>query len=359
MSHQEIRVGFIGTGWPDRVQIHAFKKAGLIAQGICSGQMENARRVSKQHDIPEVYKNWESLIASENIDLVSIVTPTWLHSQIAIAALKAGKHVLCEAPTLTVNESKDMVEAAKAYPNQLALIDYELRYTPQRRKIYELLNSGKLGRLISIELNYRFGWSLDSNGPWNWEYDLDSGGGVLNLVGGHLLDQARWLVGSIEKLTAQFFTLHDSRSTAKSKENKTVTGDDHVTLLMQFENNITGTLTASAVHAESNSSGLTMMIHGTRGSLTVDKHEDLWLLDKNGKLQLLAISDPSRELLLKDQQSAFAYGTYHLACEIKRILNSGHKPSSYIATFYDGFMAQKAIEAARRSAQNNEWKYVE
>jgi len=358
LFNQAIRVGFIGTGWSDRIQIRAFRNAGLIPQGICSRQLENAKRVSKNYDIPEVYKDWESLIASENIDLISIVTPTWLHSKISIAALDAGRHVLCEAPTLTVDESESMMKAAKSHPNQLALIDYELRHTPQRRRIYELLNSGELGSLISIHLNYCFDWNLDSGSFWNWENDRESGGGVLNLVGGHLLDQARWLGGSIERLTAQLFTLHNSRSVANSTESKTVTGDDHVTVLLQFKNGVHGVLIASAVHPEKNSSGLTMAVHATEGSLILDKNEDLWHLDKNGNSQLITILDPSRELFSKEEQSAFAYGTYHLAHELRKILVAGQKPSPHIASFYDGLITQKAIETVRRSAQNNTWEYV-
>lgn len=357
--HQTVKVGFVGTGWPDRIQIPAFRKAGLMPAGICSGQLENAQRVSKKHNIPEVHKNWESLIASKNIDLISIVAPTWLHSRIAIAALKAGKHVLCEAPTLTVGESKKMLEVAKAHPKQLALIDYELRHTPQRRSVYELLQNGKLGQLISIQLDYRFNWSLDADALWNWEYDLESGGGILNLVGGHLLDQARWLFGPIKRLTAQFFTLHGSRSTGKPLERKAVTGDDFVTLLLQFKNGARGVLTASTVNPDSNSSGLSMKIHATQGSMIVDKNENLWLLDKNGKSQLHTIPDPCRDLFSKEDQSAFAFGTYHMAHEINKILVSGQKPSIHLASFYDGLLTQNAIEAARRSAQKNTWEKVE
>ena len=359
MPNRKVRVGFVGTGWPDRVQIQAFRNAGLEPQGICSGQISNAKRVAEKHNIVEVYENWEALIDSQTIDLVSIVTPTWLHHKIAIAALKAGKHVVCEAPTLTVDESKEMFEVAKTYPNQLALIDYELRYTPQRQKMYELVKSGKLGIPKSIHLNYLFDWNLDSSLLWNWENDLESGGGVLNLVGGHLLDQARWFCGSIERLTAQFFTLHNYRTVKSSNVNKAITGDDQVTLLLQFKNGVRGKLTASAVHPEKNSSGLTATIYATEGSLMIDKNEELWQFDKNGNSQHLSISDSSREMFAQEAQSAFAYGTYHFAHELKRVLVEGEKPSPHLTTFYDGLIAQKAIEAARRSAKNISWEYVE
>ncbi len=354
----KIRVGFIGSGWPGRVQIAAFKNAGLSAQGICSGKIENARRIARQHDIPEVHEDWQALIASENIDLVSIVTPTWLHSEIAIAALQAGKHVLCEAPTLTVVEAESMLATAKKYPNQLALIDYELRYTPQRQKIVELLNAQALGEITSLHLSYNFGWNLDGSNPWHWENDLESGGGVLNLVGGHLLDQARWFAGPIEKLTAQFTTLHRSRPVANSRDHRTVSGDDQANLLLQFQNGAQGTLRISAVHPEVASEGLRTVIHGEKSSLLLDSNETLWHLEKDGNRVAFDIADGAKDVIPSEEQSAFAYGTYHLGREIKKMFSDPENLPGHAATFHDGLLAQKAIAAARRSAAKKTWEYV-
>src|SRR5687768_18491959 len=95
----DIRVGFIGAGWTERIQIPCYRLAGLTAQAICASKPENARRVAANLEIPEVYNTWQELIRADSIDLVSIVTPPHLHAEIAIAALRAGKHVICEKPT--------------------------------------------------------------------------------------------------------------------------------------------------------------------------------------------------------------------------------------------------------------------
>ena len=97
MSTQKVvRVGFIGAGWTERVQIPMFRRGGLVAQAISSGNPANAQRVAQQLTIPEVYPDWRALIASPTVDVVSIVTPPHLHAEMAIAALQAGKHVICE-----------------------------------------------------------------------------------------------------------------------------------------------------------------------------------------------------------------------------------------------------------------------
>src|SRR5687768_1710503 len=104
-----VRVGFIGAGWTERIQIPCYRLAGLTAQAICSGKPENAKRVAEKLEIPQVFSSWQELIRSESVDLVSIVTPPHLHAEIAIAALRAGKHVICEKPTaLNVAEAENM-----------------------------------------------------------------------------------------------------------------------------------------------------------------------------------------------------------------------------------------------------------
>src|SRR3954470_5323721 len=117
-----VRVGFIGTGWTERIQIPCYQLAGLIPQAICSSKPENAQRVAAKMGIPQVYNSWQELIYADTVDLVSIVTPPHLHAEISIAALRAGKHVICEKPTaLSVAEAENMFAAAQASPNQLAI----------------------------------------------------------------------------------------------------------------------------------------------------------------------------------------------------------------------------------------------
>lgn len=93
-----IRIGFVGTGWSDRAQIPVFQKAGLIPQAICSGQLANAQRVAQKHGIPEVYATWQELIQSPTVDVVSVCSPPATHTEITVAALAAGKHIICEKP---------------------------------------------------------------------------------------------------------------------------------------------------------------------------------------------------------------------------------------------------------------------
>src|SRR5437016_2327030 len=126
------RVGIIGTGWGARVQVPAFREAGLEVVAIAGHNPERTRRAADEHQIAP-FDDWRALIAS-NVDLVTIVTPPSEHLQMARAALDAGKHVLCEKPTaLNVAEAEQLVAAARDHPDQISLIDHELRFLPSFR----------------------------------------------------------------------------------------------------------------------------------------------------------------------------------------------------------------------------------
>src|SRR5438067_7107186 len=107
------RVGIIGRGWGERSQAPNFREAGLDVVAIAGRD------------------NWRSVIDRDDVDLVSIVMPPSLHLEMATAALERGKHVVCEKPTaLNASEAQRLVEAAQKRPNQIAIIDHELRFLP-------------------------------------------------------------------------------------------------------------------------------------------------------------------------------------------------------------------------------------
>src|SRR5258708_2828163 len=126
------RIGIVGTGWGARVQVPAFREAGLDVVAIAGHDSEKTRQTARELDLTP-FDDWHTLIASD-VDLVTIVTPPSEHLAMATAALDAGKHVLCEKPTaLNTFEAEQLVAAAAKQPSQLALIDHELRFLPSFR----------------------------------------------------------------------------------------------------------------------------------------------------------------------------------------------------------------------------------
>jgi predicted dehydrogenase len=358
-SGSRLRVGFIGAGWTERVQIPTFLLAGLAAQAISSGREENARRVAAKFAIPEVHTDWRDLIQSDTVDLVSIVTPPHLHCEIAIAALRAGKHVICEKPTaLNVAEAENMFAAAQAAPNQLAIIDHELRFHPQRAHMRRLLREGYIGSPLYIDLDWRNSNRLDPHASWSWHSDADKGGGFLGALGSHLLDLARWLLGRIDALSAQLQTAHFLRPEPDATAQHRVTADDLVHLMLQFGSGIQGRITASALYPDN--LGMSVLLVGTEGALRVDYQDRLWGLRSptypKATWQEIQPPGPTVDPDALPNASPFTLGSYYLG----RALAEAHQQGRPLAlpdaaSFYDGLVVQRALDAARKSHRDKVW----
>lgn len=353
-----LRVGFIGTGWTDRVQIPAFRLGGLIPQAIASGNPENARRVAQRHGIPQVFERWEDLVHADTVDIVSIVTPPSLHREMAVAALEAGKHVICEKPTArNAAEAEAMLAAAQAAPDQMAIIDHELRFTPQRQHLRELYRENYVGRPLWLEMTWYSASRLDPGQPWTWWSDAAQGGGALGAIGSHLLDLARWLCGRVEALAAQLVTGPLLRLDPTTGQERPVTADDHAHLAIRFQSGLQGAITVSAVAA--GRSGMELTLYGTEGALYLDKEDRLWGMRgehfPKGPWQPIPVEDPVAHMKDAPGTYPFARGSVYLAQAIRDTLSQGATWIPEAASFYDGFVVQKMLDAARTAAREVRW----
>ena len=353
-----IRTGFIGAGWADRVQIPIFRQAGLAVQAIAAAHPEKAQAVAARHQIPEVHADWRTLVESPSVDLVSICAPPALHLEMVEAALRAGKHVICEKPAaLDTAQAEALLAAAQAAPNQLAIIDHELRFHPARLQMRQMIKDGFVGSVLHVELNRLGGERLDGGQPWNWWCDAEQGGGMLNAVGSHLIDQARWLVGRIESLTAQLQTGVLYRVDPQTGRERSVTSDDHAHLLLRFANGAQGAITVSGLTP--GGYGMQMLVVGTRGALKLDNQDHLFGL--SGERYPSAEWEPIRPRnhfpLPPDfaGKGSFAVGTFYLAQTLAMSLPMGETLLTDAASFYDGLVVQRALDAARRASATGVW----
>lgn len=355
ISEPVIRVGYIGSGWTERVQIPAFTHGGLKPQAICSGRVDNARRVADKFNMPEVYSSWQELIASETVDIVSIVTPPSLHKEIAIAALQAGKHVICEKPTaLNVAEAEAMFAAAQAAPGQLAIVDHELRFHPARLQMRQMIKDGYVGTVLRADLDRLGAERLNPNTPWSWWSDAEQGGGMLGAVGSHLLDLARWLVGRIDSLSGQLQTGHYFRNDAEGRQRQ-VTADDHVDVLLHFANGAQGRITVSGMAP--GGYGMSVLVVGSEGVLRLDNQDQLWGMRgeryPSNEWEPIRLRYPAADLADLPSTNPFAVGSFYLAQTLATVLPMGDIAIPDAASFYDGLVVQRLVDAVRRSHKEN------
>lgn len=352
------RVGYIGTGWTERVQIPAFTLGGLAAQAIASGQLANAERVAARYSIPEIYSDWRELVASPNVDVVSICAPPHLHKEMAIAALEAGKHVICEKPmALDTAEAEAMFAAAQAHPDQIAIIDHELRFHPARLQLRHLIREGAIGHVLRVEMARLTGDRLDPEVPWTWWSDASKGGGTLGAIGSHLFDLCRWLAGRVELVTGQLQVGHYTRRDSTGQLHD-VTADDHAEILMQLSNGARARMVCSTINPGP-PSGLTVTVTGDRGALRIDGNDVVSIrrgveVDREWE----ALETPYGDIELGDvaKHGSFSVGSFYLAQALATALTLGETTLPEAASFYDGLVVQRALDAIRKASREHTWE---
>jgi predicted dehydrogenase len=314
--------------------------------------------VARTLDVPDVHDDWQALIESDRVDIVSVVTPPHLHRVIVEAALRAGKHVICEKPTaLNVAEAEAMLAAAQAAPDCMAIIDHELRFNPPRVRLRELVRDGYVGSVLALRIEDVGGRRLDPTLPWSWWSDAERGGGMLGAVGSHMFDLARWMLGRVNSLTAQLRIGHYYRPDPATGQERQVTADDHAHLLLHFANNVLGTITVSGITPGQRD--VRVEVYGTEGGLRIDSADRLWGLRGStfpgGDWQQIDVEDPVMAMDALPDHGPFARGSVYLAQAIAASLAQGEIQVPEAASFYDGLVVQRALDAARRSHDERTW----
>jgi predicted dehydrogenase len=196
-----LRVGLIGTGFGLKVQLPGLVQVpGIEVTGICSARLERAEAVSRDFSIPFATDDYRALVARDDVDLVSVCVPPVLHEEIAIAAIAAGKHVLCEKPLAPSVEACQRMEKLAKDAGVVHVVDHTERFLPHRRYLRDLAAGGYLGepRLVHVSVNRAYVMNPDLEPHWfTWVSERDKGGGLLASLLTHHLDLARYTFGDI------------------------------------------------------------------------------------------------------------------------------------------------------------------
>lgn len=342
-----VRVAIAGTGWGARVQVPTFREAGLEVVAIAGHDRERTRKVAAEHSVEAM--EFEQMIRRDDVDLVTIVTPPAEHVKMAIAALDARKHVICEKPTaLDVAEAEQLVAAAQRHGDRLALIDHELRFVPAW--VEARARIAAIEPVRYIEARYSSPNWGDRNKPWKWWSDAEQGGGVLGAVGSHIVDAIRFLVGDIREVQALLHTF------VRHRDTRPVTSDDFAAVHLRLVSGAIATITCSAVAGGPDEPN-TMTIHGENGALRVAGAELLFA--KRGEPWARVAGGEMEKRPGNTMGGAFGTGTYHLALALRAALDDGKREAlENAATFRDGLEQQRVLDAARRSSHDGGWVTV-
>lgn len=340
-----VKVGVIGTGWADRVQIPAFQAAGLEVAMIASRDAGRAQRIARDHGVGAGVGDWRELLAAD-LDLVVVTTPPALHVEQTAAALAAGKHVLCEKPlAVDAVQAERIVSAASDAPDRLALVDHQLRFTPVRRKAKELLDTGALGNILMVTARVATEARIDPTEPWSWWSDQTRGGGILNAIGSHVVDGIRWLLE--EEIEVQGATLGRVAASRKDHagEEREVTADDIASVTFSVGDAV-GTMVVHAAALDDTLDHLT--IRGTLGTLVIDRSLKLYFGKRGGPLKEYRTQPLPTLVPNRFRASPYAAGTVLLGDALRRFLAEGERGAlDDAATVVDGLAVQRVLDAAR------------
>ncbi len=359
MKDEKIGVGLIGTGFARSAQAPAFRVCeGAELVAVCSGQYENATAVAEEFDIPHACESYEQLLALEEVTLVVVSTPPFLHHPITLAAIDAGKHVICEKPmAMNAGQAREMAERAASRPNQLAIIDHELRFNPTWRRMKELVDGGFLGELHHVGVTISTGFRHSSQRPWNWWSRKSAGGGLLGALGSHAIDAIRWMFGEIDAVCGTVATMVPQRKDPKTGEMKPNETDDYCSFLIRFAPNngrvSHGVVLLSALYISGGKNQITAV--GSNGTLVLDSDEVLLgAMGYNHQFEDMSLADRAREISVIPD-NIWARSFYHLARETVQALREDRTEIAHAAAFADGLHCQEVIDAVLRSQEEQRW----
>jgi predicted dehydrogenase len=283
-SLAHLRAGLIGTGFIGPVHVEALKRLGVQVTAVC-GSTSSARALADRWGIPEIYGDYDykTLLASPNVDVVHITSPNKVHVEQSLAALKAGKHVVCEKPLgMTTKETARVVTAA-AKSDRIFAVNYMCRFVPAVLQMRAMAQRGDLGQIIHVQGHFFQDWLLKAT-DYNWRL-LSSEGGRLRAVGDigtHWIDAVSFILGDhVESVFATLETFHKKRLRPKGEiqtfakidpkkmEPFAVDTEDFASVLLRYGRGVHANLAVSQVAAGRKCS-LAVGIYGSEGSVRWD-----------------------------------------------------------------------------------------
>lgn len=383
-----LRAGVIGTGFIGPVHIEALKRLGVQVTAIC-GSTSGARATADRWGIPEVFGDYDyhAMLRSPHVDVVHITSPNKAHVEQSLAALAAGKHVVCEKPLgMTADETARVVAAAAASDRVFA-VNYMCRFFPAILQMREMVARGELGRIINVQGHFFQDWLLKDT-DYNWRL-LASEGGKLRAVGDigtHWMDAVSFILGArAESVFATLETFHKKRlrpvgevqtfasSAAADMVPYDVDTEDFASVLLKYGRAEHGF--ANGVHANCSVSQLAagwkcslyIGIYGTEGSLQWEFQQpnDIILGRRDEPNQTLTRNGPGfrRDIAnFTDNPAGHAEGfpdSHKMHCRaVYEHIASGKTTPLLFATAEDGHHEVKLCEAILKSHETQRWTDV-
>ncbi|SHN18562.1 Gfo/Idh/MocA family protein [Cryptosporangium aurantiacum] len=353
-----IRVGIVGVGWGARVQAPAFQAVpGYELVGLCARTPERLAKAAGKLGVSDVSTDWRSFVERNDLDLISVATPTGSHREITLAALAAGKAVLCEKPLALDAAGADELVRAAAASDRPAACCFESRWLPDRLALWDAVRGGYLGTPYYAQVNRSASyWHPSHPLQATWMYDRDQGGGYLSGILVHDLDLICTLLGDPVAVCAEVRTTVPRRELPDGGT-LAVTADDTAALLLRLASGALAVLSVSVMGAHADHVGLELF--GSNGTIVGSG------TIRGAELRAARAEDPGlAPLPLSDRRppgdAELPGGLAGSAIRATALMLADWLPAfdgqpTDVPTFADGARAIAVTDAARRSAEGAGW----
>ena len=371
------RIGLIGTGFIGRAHAIALRAVGTVFAEVEAPVLEIVADVDADRGAMSAQAlgfrrstgDWRELVADPAVDVVDICTPNYLHREMALAAIAAGKHVYCEKPlALDPAHAREMAEAADR-AGVFHLTGFNYACNPLITVARDMIGAGELGELISFRGRYFEDYLADPSLPFSWRCERAlAGSGALADLGTHLINLAHVLVGDFARVSARLATVNRERRVPATGELRRVENEDLAQVLVEFAGGVPGSLDVSRV-ATGYKCGLAFELFGTRGSLVFDQ-------ERMNELRFYRQDDPHGRRGFRTILAGPEHGDYGAFCpapghglgindlkviEARNLLvaiarresdQPGARPQP---DFHEGARVQTVVDAIERSHAQSGW----
>ncbi|WP_276353785.1 Gfo/Idh/MocA family protein [Cohnella caldifontis] len=382
---RKLNVAMIGGGFMGKA--HSLAYAGMpmffspapaipYRKTVVDINDELAKAAADRYGFESYSSDWRKVVEDPGVDVIDIVTPNNSHAEIAIAAAKAGKHIICEKPLArTGAEAKQMWDAVRQ-AGVKHMVAFNYRRTPAVALAKKYIEEGAIGKILNFRGTYLQDWSADPSSPLSWRFRKDvAGSGALGDTGTHVIDFARYLVGEISQVMgvlSHYITERPVQSGSVDKlgtvkagadvRKEPVDTDDEVTTLLRFENGAVGSIEATR-NAWGRNNYLTFEIHGEKGSICFN-------YERRDELQVCFSNDPDDRRGFRTIYTgpAHPYGdalwpipalgigyTETKIIEAHDFFSAIVNDTEVSPNFYDGYRISVISDAIIESAETDKW----
>ena len=373
---QTIKVGIAGFGYMgkmhamcyDNIRYYYNTDAEIILYAVVTSKNPEALPVKFE----KYYKTIDEMLEDDQVDVIDICGPNYLHKDMLIKAIKKQKHIYCEKPlTVDLKSSEAVMRAMEEYHyNKVNRMTFEYRFVPAIMRAKQIIEAGGIGKLINFNFKYYGCEFLDPERPISWQSTKElSGGGVLYAMGTHSIDAIRYLVGDILEVSAQQKTHFRERPRKENpSERQKVEIEDIMNVQMSCKGDVIGNLFLSQVAA---GSGIDFYfeIYGEKGAIKFDHTNANVIYYYNnedpkepigGMGGFKAIETTQKyggEAVFPPPRVTIAWSRYHIASiyDFIHAVASGEKSKP---DFYDGYQVQRVTDAIYRSAETHKIETV-